>query len=369
MLFIKLNLITSHRKKLKPYIEYLSWLIFKLTIFLIKLCFFFISHFSQSTIGCFILLCMFCSFYSTDNGYVIVNSILDILIQIFPKIGLKTFKNTLINIGNTKTKALALLNFGYKNINHIKTTLNRFNETTEHLISFGNTVSEHVTDFGNKVTTLGITAEKTKDALTAGLAIIAAQQVANNLQNDEMYSMMKKLFSKVIDLEQHVHELKLKNANLERSLEAIETNTQKISMESKTHTKLITNIGEGLNTNEKEVNHLLRQLLSNTENMQKIMPDLEKLFLANQETNGKLFKELIQAIKNGNNIESFFKTFIANNAIGTTFTVSKQFIKYFSEMTGIGANAILNDDTRHRIGLGGTRKQCSKRNQTKSKRK
>jgi hypothetical protein len=316
---------------------------------------------------------MFCSFYSTDNGYVIVNSFLDILIMIFPKIGLKTFKNTLISIGNTKTKTLALLNFGYKNINNIKTTLNKFNETTENLIGIGNKVSEHVIDFGNKVTKLGITAENTKDALTAGLAMIAAQQAANHLdqaaKNNEMYSIMKQLFNKVTDLEQYAHELKLENANLKHSLEAIETNTQRISMEDQTQTKLIKNIGEGLKMNEIEVNKLLTQLLSNTENMQKIMPDLEKLFLANQETNGKLFKELIQAINNGNNIETFFKTFIANNGIGTTFTVSKHFIKYFSEITGIGANMLLSDDTRRRVGFGGTRKKCSKRNQTKSKRK
>jgi hypothetical protein len=368
LLLLKLN-ITLRHKTTKKYVETITWLIFKLTIVLIKICFYFISAFSQSNIGCFILLCMFCSFYSTEYGYVIINNFLDILITFFPNVGIQRLKDALIIIGNTKTKGLALLNFGYKHINKIKPMLNHIYKTSEHLIAIGNQVT--------------ITAEKTKGAATTALTLMAANHIASNLKFDELQSMIKQLYNEVIDLRQDNHELRVENSKLNQAVntietdikgismdvKTIETNIKGISMEAETQTKLITNFGTDLELSKEDVGKVFTQLLHNTESMPNLITDFEKLLLANQETNGKLFKEIIQAIKKGDNLETFLNTFISNNAIGTTFTVSKQFIKYFSEMTGIGTNMILNDDTRHRVGLGGTKKKCYKRKKTKSKRR
>jgi hypothetical protein len=72
----------------------LSWLIFKLTIFLIEI----IKVLSQTNIGiCLIIIC-FCSFYTTDYGKFCTNVFLDLLNSFFPNAGFLTIKNILIKI-------------------------------------------------------------------------------------------------------------------------------------------------------------------------------------------------------------------------------------------------------------------------------
>ena len=117
---------------------------------------------------------------------------------------------------------------------------------------------------------------------------------------------------------------------------------------------------------DKIIYGLLRQTVENTQNLPRINDDIITLINANQITNGKLFEEVIQAIKDGETIETTLRKFVLDNAAVGTLQISTQFIKYFSEITGIGMHKLLEQPYKK----GGTRKRSQiKRKQSQIRRK
>jgi len=216
-LIIKFNLL-NNSIEYKKIASNISWLIFKLMILLLRITLFFISTFSQSTIGWFIIFLTFCSFYSTDVGYACTNSFLDVLSIVAPNKGSQTIKETLINIGYTKTRALQLF-IGVKEatnqIGNINEVVVNLNETFTNAIG---TVGDYATSIGNQLEMFNETIGDVKKQVLVGLAAVSAQQVSQNVFNTET---MNKILNQFEILTNQMIDLKNENTELRDKLDQI----------------------------------------------------------------------------------------------------------------------------------------------------
>jgi hypothetical protein len=368
-LLIKLTNVLKHRHTKKA-VYNLSWLIFKLTVLWIEI----IKTFSQTNIGQIILIFTFCSFYSTRYGQFCTNVFLDFLSTVFPNMGFITIKHTLINVRGIPYRTAQLFGKMLENIDNINTKTAEVYAVGTHIVSQVTNVTESV--------------GKVKDVVTVGIAGLAAQQIAQNINIDQLMKMteksdpnrmLEKIFNKLVDLQEgnvdikeiigdltkkvgdlteQVGDLTYKN----EQMHAILNNKVEQVLEKSidTHIKLI-EMNEYRSQEDRIINDLLIQTIDNTKNLPKLLPDIEQLIKANEKTNGELFETIIKAVKNGNSIESTLTTFLSNHALVKGIEIGTPLIKYLSDFTGIGMQSVLLPDTRKRVGLGGKRKQTRKK--------
>ena len=352
-IIIKLVKIFKHEYSKKTAYN-LLWLIFKLTVIWIEL----IKLFSQSVLGNIILLFTFCSFYSTSYGYNCTNIFLDFLSIVFPNVGIITFKQGLINTWEFKNNAVNMFTTGFKQINDISVA-------TSH-------ASTQVMEVGRKLTQLNETIGKT---VLTGIAAIAAQNIAQNINveellrkmesvthaNEKLQETVKTVLDKTIRLEEKAD---LTDAQFEKLMNLME-NTLTQSIENSKKLDTLDDISTQLSYKQEDnkiIIDLIKQVLKNTEQLQEYLPDIEKLIKANQETNGELFKEITNAINKNGNIQTTITNVLLQNGLAP-LAISKKFIQYFSEFTGIGMQNVLTPGTRLKYydqPGGGTRKKTNK---------
>ena len=380
-LLIKLTNVLKHRHTKKA-VYNLSWLIFKLTVLWIEI----IKTFSQTNIGQIILIFTFCSFYSTRYGQFCTNVFLDFLSNIFPNMGFITIKHTLINVRGLPYRTAQLFGKMLENIDNINTKTAEVYAVGKNIVSQVNNVTESV--------------GKVKDVVTVGIAGLAAQQIASNINIDQLMKMtetgkndqirmLEKIFNQLVDLQEEnmdiketIGDLNEKMGDLNKKvgdltheneqLHAILNNKVEQVLEKSidTHIKLI-EMDKYRSQEDRIINDLLMQTIDNTKNLPKLLPDIERLIKANEKTNGELFEKIIDAVKNNQNIQTTLQNFVIQNAaaIGGTLSFSPKFIQYFSEFTGIGMNRLVTEGTRREHNLhGGTRKNRHSNNHTRYKR-
>ena len=366
-LLIKLTNVMKHRHTKKA-VYNLSWLIFKLTVLWIEI----IKIFSQTNIGQIILIFTFCSFYSTRYGQFCTNVFLDFLSNMFPNMGLITIKHTLINIKDVPYRTAQLFGKLLENIDNINTKTAEVYAVGKNIVSQVNNVTESV--------------GKVKDVVTVGIAGLAAQQIASNINIDQLIKMtetgkndqirmLEKIFNQLVDLQEEnmdiketIGDLNEKMGDLNKKvgdltheneqLHAILNNKVEQVLEKSidTHIKLI-EMDKYRSQEDRIIHDLLMQTIDNTKNLPKLLPDIERLIKANEKTNGELFEKIIDAVKKGNNIETTLTTFFSNHAVVKGIEIGAPLIKYLSDFTGIGMQSVLLPDTRKRVERGGRRKQ------------
>jgi len=359
-LIIKFNLL-NNSIEYKKIASNISWLIFKLMILLLRITLFFISTFSQSTIGWFIIFLTFCSFYSTDVGYACTNSFLDVLSIVAPNKGSQTIKETLINIGYTKTRALQLF-IGVKEatnqIGNINEVVVNLNETFTNAIG---TVGDYATSIGNQLEMFNETIGDVKKQVLVGLAAVSAQQVSQNVFNTET---MNKILNQFEILTNQMIDLKNENTELRDKLDQITDTLENNAISFERQGNLITNEISGLR-NQIQITHesltsSLQHIMTDTQSIPQLIPEIENLFLINQENQGELLNIIIKGIeeiKNDrtNNLQDYITDAMIKQGIAG-FSMSKDFLKVLSDVTGIGLGKMLNQGTRERIGIGGRKK-------------
>jgi len=335
-IIIKLVKIFKHEYSKKAAYN-LLWLLFKLTLIWIEL----IKVFSQSVLGNLILLFTFCSFYSTSYGYNCTNIFLDFLSIAFPNVGIITFKQGLIHTWDFKNNAVKMLSVGFKQLNDISVATSQ--------------ASTQVMEVGRKLTQLNETIGKT---VLTGIAGIAAQSIAQNINFEELFRKMESMTHANENLQETVNTLLDKTIRLEEKavltdaqfdkLMNLMENTLTQSIENNKKLDTLDDISTQLSYKQEDnkiIIDLIKQVLKNTEQLQEFLPDIEKLIKANHDTNGELFNKIADAISANNNIQTTITNVLLQNGLAP-LAISKKFIQYFSEFTGIGMQNVLTPGTR-----------------------